>query len=181
MDPIEIVESRSRDFDESTSRRLLSDASLWRLVVGGYVEMSLRPGRRLRISARTYIGRAQLDETTLEITEKVPGEAEALMAWATNGSFKVERVRTQPTPPGELLGLLGTQYLRAVRSYASRGRQGWYVDNREVSSLVGGRLRAVPTLHLRARGLRHLVAFDRPHLSFRTPLNRVILRVGMTL
>ena len=53
------------------------------------------------------------------------------------------------------------QFHRAVYAYVSRGRERRFVQSPHAGPLVGGRIDITRTLQLRARGLGHLIAFDK--------------------
>jgi 5-methylcytosine-specific restriction endonuclease McrBC regulatory subunit McrC len=74
-----------------------------------------------------------------------------------------------------LVVLLIDQFLDAVASYVASGRKFTYGRECAVGSLVGGKLDVVKSIRLRARGLGHLLAFERNATTYRTPLNKIIL------
>ena len=63
--------------------------------------------------------------------------------------------------------------------YVSRSREFVYERQRKIGSLAGGRIDVGQSLQLRARGLGHLLAFDKNAITFNTELNRVILKALM--
>lgn len=171
--PVIVKESRYVVLSGQDAVELLRDPVLWRLVPT-YLTVEQQGPETIKLAARAFIGRADLSNGSLEIIEKIPGETAVLLGHATNGSFKVAALSSEAGRPGVLVSLLVHQFLESVRAYASAGRIGAYARRPAVSSLVGGRIRMVDTIRLRARGMPHLVAFDRTVLAFDTPLNRAV-------
>lgn len=171
--PVIVKESHYVVLSGQDAVALLRDPMLWKLVPT-YLTVEQQGPEAIKLTARTFIGRADLSQGSLEIIEKVPGETAVLLGYATNGSFKVRPLSSEAGRPGVLVSLLVRQFLESVRAYASAGRIGAYARRPAVSSLVGGRIRMVDTIRLRARGMPHRVAFDRTVLAFDTPLNRAV-------
>jgi 5-methylcytosine-specific restriction endonuclease McrBC regulatory subunit McrC len=158
---------------------LLALPAFWRLVDRGYLKVD-RPSRdSVRFTAKTYIGTADLDGWTVEIVEKIPGETEILLGRATQTAFRVESLPVRGGPPGRLIALLVTQFLYSLNRYASEGRRGVYRFRTESAPMVGGRIRLVDTIRLRARGFPHLIAFDRTVFGRDTEFNRALMATVM--
>jgi 5-methylcytosine-specific restriction endonuclease McrBC regulatory subunit McrC len=128
----------------------------------------------VRLDGTSYVGRAQCGDVAVELAEKIDGALAALLRFATYGAFRVEQLPAPVSDLGKLAVLLIREFLQSARAYASLGREFEYRREPDVGSLVGGRIDPTRTLLLRARGWRHLVAFDRNVLAYNTLLNRVV-------
>lgn len=154
-------------------RSLSSEQGFWRLVQRDVIGVSFN-GNRIQLDGNCYIGRAQLGDITLEIDEKVPGAAATLLDFATYTSFRQEPLKSPATELGDLVVIIVRAFLTALRRYVSRGREAHYVAVREQGPTMAGRLDLTQTLALRARGLRHVMAFHRTVLLRNTLKNRVL-------
>jgi len=155
---------------------LSGQPAFWRLVEGGVLSVSQAKGGRRALGAGCYVGTAWLGDVRVECHEKVPGSLEALLAYATHDAFRIEAVPTGSTELGPLAALLIRQFLRSVRRYATLGRERVYQRHRTRGALVAGKIDVTRSVGLRARGLRHILVFDRNELTHRTDTNRVLLR-----
>lgn len=172
---VRVPERGHVDIDAPTWRTLSGDPTFWKLVQQGMLGVSLPRRGQVRLDGSCYVGRAMIGDVTLEMIEKIPGALPALLGFATHRAFRVEELAAPASELGSLAALLVHQFLEGVRGYASRGRDFQYSTERCIGSLAGGRIDMTRTLRLRARGLRHLVAFDRPTLMRSTSKNRVLL------
>ena len=155
--------------------QVLSDnPDFWRLVEQKIVSVTHLSNRDVRLTGSCFVGRIVLQEVTLEVHEKLEGSLAALLGYATFGSFRVERYDAPASALGRLLALLVRQFLLVLQAYVSQGRQFRYATKRLHGSLVGGRINMTKTISLRSRGLRHVIAFDRPVLTRVTPKNRLV-------
>jgi 5-methylcytosine-specific restriction endonuclease McrBC regulatory subunit McrC len=152
---------------------LQSSDSFWRLVDSNVVTATALPGGGARLRGSSLVGRALCDGVELEFYEKVDGALIGLLA-VTIPTFKVQPVAAPRTELGETITLIVHAFAQTVRQYVGRGREWEYGSQRVTSSLVGGRLHMPTTLQLRARGLRHLVSFDRSVIIHATDMNRII-------
>lgn len=75
----------------------------------------------------------------------------------------------------DLIVLLVGQFLDTVTTYTSSGRKFQYATRKSVGSLVGGKLDITKSIQLRARGLGHLLAFEKNVATFSTPINKIVL------
>ena len=112
---------------------------------------------------------------TIEIQEKVAGALASLLSYATGSAFRVERTQSPSSDIGQLTLLLIQQFLAAVRRYVSQSRHFMYEQEQKVGCLVGGQIDVGTSIRLRARGLGHLLAFNKSVITFNTLLNRVVL------
>ena len=158
---------------------LSGEKSFRQLLESGILSATLRPTGLARLHGSCYVGRAKCADVEIEIREKVPGALEALLSRATNAAFKIETIKSPTSDLGALTSLLIKQFLLAVTEYASRSRNFVYQRERKIGSLVGGRIDITKSVQLRARGLGHLLAFEKNVISFSIPLNRVILAALM--
>lgn len=154
---------------------LSKDRDFRRLLEGGILTVTLVPDGRTRLQGACYVGWARCGGVEIEIQEKVPGALKALLLHATNTAFRIDHLQSPASDLGVLAGLLVRQFLSAVTEYASRSREFVYERQGGIGSLAGGRIDVAASVRLRARGLGHLLAFDKDVVSFRTLLNRVIL------
>jgi 5-methylcytosine-specific restriction endonuclease McrBC regulatory subunit McrC len=149
------------------------DPDFWTLVDKGILSCG-RTRHGVKLVGGAYVGRAALGAIDLTLVEKVDGALSSLLAFATGSAFRVERMHAPASELGPLISLLVHHFVAAVRRYASKGRDWHYGTRHETGSLIGGRINVTRTMQLRARGLRQLVAFDRPVQTFATPINRLI-------
>lgn len=161
----------SRDQFETCSR---SD-TFWELIGKGILALAFDATRQPVLSAAGLLGRARFDSVEIDVTEKVPGSAEALLDHATEGIFRSVRAKGVTTESNSMIRLIVRVFLDALQAEVSRGVQKHYVSRRAESSLVAGRLDMTRTVSLRARGLRHKIAFHRQVLTSDTPFNRMML------
>lgn len=173
--PIRVPERGSADVPRAAWTALAAADSFWRLVDRGVISVSSPSRGRFRLHGSCYVGRAHLGETVLEVHEKVEGALRALLSFATGNAFRLERLPSPASELGPLLTLLVHQFLEEVTTYVSAGRECHYSRRHEVGSLVGGRIDTTLTAQLWARGLRHLISFERNVLTYDTPTNRVVL------
>ena len=170
-----IKERGQTDVSRDVWVTLSEDRNFRRLLETGVVAVSLLPSGRVRLQGACYVGRARCAHVDIDLQEKVPGALEALLPYATSATFRVERVPRAASDVGSLIGLLIEQFLAAASTYTSRSREFTYVRERMFGSLAGGRIDVAKSLVLRARGLGHLLAFDKDVVTLSTPLNRVVL------
>src|ERR1019366_683185 len=169
-----IPERGTRDIDRDTWDVLSAHADFWRLIEQKFLSVTHISPHKMRLIGSCFVGRIVLDDSVIEIGEKVPGSLAALLEYATFNAFRVEKYEAPASEIGPLLALLVRQFLAVLQRYVSHGRQFMYETKKMRGSLVGGRLDITRTVGLRARGLQHVLAFDRPVLSPRTPKNRII-------
>jgi len=163
------------DLPQSMWEKLVASEGFRRLLDCGVLKATLLPERGVRLHGSCYVGRAQCGEVVLELREKIAGALRSLLGHATHDVFRVVRAETAASELGDLAALLVHQFLSAVTAYASRGRNFRYTVERRTGSLVGGRLDITKSIRLRARGLGHLLVFDRNTVSHNTPVNRIVL------
>lgn len=174
-DVVRIPERGWRDVTAATWRRLASDENFWRLVDRGILGVSCPSKGKMRLHGVCYVGRALCAGVSLEIHEKIEGALASMLRFATHGVFRVERAPASSSELGNLASLLVHQFLDAVSAYVSAGRGFQYTTATCVGSLVGGRIDITRTIRLHARGLRHMVQYEKNVLTCNTPLNRVLL------
>lgn len=162
------------DVSEDVWRRLVVTRSFWALVDRKIVSISHPVAKGARLHGGSFVGRITCGEILVELHEKLPGALQALLRFASHETFYVAAAPSPSSELGELVVLLIQQFLAAVAAYVTRGRQAVYVRERRTGSLVGGRMRLTDTIRLRARGLGHMIAFDRTAISYKTNLNRVV-------
>ena len=174
-----VRERGQTDVASDTWAVLSEDREFRRLLEGGILTATLLPHGRTRLQGACYVGWVRCGDVEIEIQEKVPGALKTLLSYATNTAFRIEHLQSPASDLGALTVLLIQQFLSAVTEYASRAREFVYERQRRVGSLAGGRIDIAASVQLRARGLGHLLAFDKDIVSFKTPLNRVVLAALM--
>jgi|DewCreStandDraft_4_1066084.scaffolds.fasta_scaffold07785_4 5-methylcytosine-specific restriction endonuclease McrBC regulatory subunit McrC len=171
---VSVPERGVLDLSASTWSRVRSNAVLWALVDRNILSVSQLSGGRARLQGSCYVGRVMLDRVVLDLTEKIPGALVALLQSATSDSFRIEHLPSSASDLGALISLLVRQFLRVTRTYVSAGREFEYRALPSASAMVSGRLNTTRTLKLRARGLRHLLAFERSTIRKNTAKNRIL-------
>jgi 5-methylcytosine-specific restriction endonuclease McrBC regulatory subunit McrC len=171
---ISVPERGHCDIDSKAWEILSAQRDFWRLVDQKIVTVTHLSHKDVRLTGSCFVGRIVLDGATLEIGEKIDGSLAALLGYATYNSFRVEQYSAPSSALGPLLGLLVRHFLLVLRSYVSQGRQFRYDRKGSYGSLVGGRINVTKTVSLRARGLPHLIAFDRPILTHAILKNRIL-------
>ena len=173
---IRIPERGSVVLHESQWREVSLNTDFWKLVERGVIAVEQSRAGQVRLAGSCYVGRARIDERyIIEVHEKIEGSLAALVRHASAGSFRYEPLSGPSTGFGPLIELVAVRFVDAVRKYVTRGRRFRYEKQRATGSLVGGRLDVTRTLGLRARGLRHMVAFERQATSHALPENSLLL------
>jgi 5-methylcytosine-specific restriction endonuclease McrBC regulatory subunit McrC len=172
---IALIERGSTEVSRDAWNDISGDPHFWSLVDQRILKVSQVSGRRMQLSAGCFVGQAVVGGHNIQITEKRPGALATLLSFATGQSFRVERVQGPKSDLGPLIVLLIDHYLTALRKYVSRGREARYTRRSFQGSLVGGRLNITKTLRLRARGLKHVLAYDKDVLQRNTIKNRLLL------
>lgn len=171
---ISVPERGHVELDFQTWRQLASHPTVWKLIDEKIFSVAPLSKTRMRLSGTCYVGRVSLEGVDLEFKEKIDGAVASLISDATHESFRVHSVPSAASQLGDLAGLLTFHFLNAVRRYLSTGRDFCYEMHGERGSLVGGRIDITETIKIRARGLRHLVAFERNVMSRSTLKNRIV-------
>lgn len=174
MTNVQVPERGPQDVSRDAWNSLRVSPDFWSLVEAKVLSVSVLSNGGARLHGSAFVGSAICDDVRIDCVEKVPGALAALLSHGTPG-IRVEPVQGPTTDTGSLIRLLVDSFLDHVQGYVSDGRDWFYSTRVEVSPLVGGRLRVTDTVTLRARGLRHRVAFDRPIVERVTPTNRLIL------
>jgi 5-methylcytosine-specific restriction endonuclease McrBC regulatory subunit McrC len=172
---ITLTERGHTNINTQIWQKLASNPSFWQLVERKILRVSSLRHNTAQLDGACYVGQALFGDILLEIGEKVDGALLALLSFATRDTFRIERLTTPTSEPGALAGLLAHEFLETVSNYISRGENFAYSKERATGSLIGGRIDITRSLALRARGLRHLIAFDRNTLTYNLPKNRLIL------
>ena len=160
----------------SVGKELMRSATFWGLVERGIVSAEQLRRGGIRLTGGCYVGRSVVaEDLLLEVHEKVSGSLASLLRYASGRNLGIEHISGPTSDIGPLVALLIEHFVEAVREYAGRGRQFEYTNQSMTGSLIGGRLDVVRTVRLRARGHRHLAAFDKSFASFNAPVNRIVL------
>jgi len=169
-----VPERGHTEIDQDIWVSLTASPGFWRLVEQSIVSITQVSKQRAKLSGSCYVGRVSFPGVRLDFTEKVEGAVEAMLYFATHDAFHIEKLPSPVSDLGSLAALLIRQFLVAVKSYVSEGREFHYRSKRQVGSLIGGRIDITRTVKLRARGLKHMVAYDRSVLRNDTLKNRVL-------
>ena len=172
---LEVPERGHLDIDPQVWKHISAEPYFWHLVKNKVLSVSQSSQNRLRLEGNCYVGKALFSDISVELTEKVEGALTVLLGSAKKEAFRILRVSSAGSEAGPLIGILVAQFLEGLRQYVSRGREFRYAKRHEIGSLVSGRIDMTQSLQLRARGLMHLVAFDRNVLLRNTLKNRVLL------
>lgn len=133
-----------------------------------------RVGKAWRLRAGAYVGRATLGGVEVHIREKVPGAFEAMASVLAPRAFRFAHAASpiiHGAPPDRILAAM---LVAATRTYLSGFAATEYTEERGAGAYVAGALDVRRTTALRARGVRHKVAFARSVLTDDLPINRAI-------
>jgi 5-methylcytosine-specific restriction endonuclease McrBC regulatory subunit McrC len=172
---LRVPERGHLEIDAESFSRLANVPAFWKLIDSKLLGVSHIASGRVQLDGNSFVGRAVLADTTLEIAEKIPGALAALLTSATNEAFRLTKMESAASELGDLAALLIATFLNELRAYVTRGRESTYTRRSFTGSLVGGRINLTRTISLRSRGLRHVVSFDKHILSRNTQKNRVFL------
>lgn len=172
---VRVPERGYTDIDQGIWSVLQASQDFRRLHAQGVVEVVYRPLGKVRLKGTCYVGHAICDDVLLEFCEKVDGALSALLAFASHNAFRLARAQAATSDLGDLIVLLVGQFLNTVTTYTSSGRKFQYATRKSVGSLVGGKLDITKSIQLRARGLGHLLAFEKNVATFSTPINKIVL------
>ena len=173
-DPIRVTERGFEDVTREEWQALQRSDHFWRLVDQGILKPTLLPNGCARLSAFKWVGSAICGPLRIDCVEKVPGALASLMSHSLHG-LRAHPILGPSTSAPELFHVIVGAFLATVERYMSSGLRWKYSQQVGVSSLASGRLRVPDTLRLRARGIRHKVAFDRTIIDRAIPLNKVIV------
>lgn len=128
------------------------------------------------LEAGNYVGSAIVGGAHLKVVEKVPGALQSLLEIITPDAVKLANADTpiafDETPQLVLVRI----FLQATRRYLSKGKAIQYLRARENGAYISGRLDIPATAQLRARGIRHKVAYQRSLVTDDVPLNRAVFQ-----
>jgi len=172
---LSVPERGYTDIDQDTWSRLEASPEFRRLHAQRVVEVTYRGNGSIRLRGTCYVGSALCGEIHLQCREKVKGALASLLRFASRNAFRVANAQGAASELDSLIILLIQQFLDATTRYASSGRKFSYVRRLFVGSLVGGKIDVTRSIRLRARGLGHLLAFEKQSASYSTPLNQTIL------
>lgn len=173
---VQVPERGSATLGAEEMAGLEGSPEFWALAERGILSTTLLPGGRARLDAGPYVGRCRCGDSVVEIVEKIPGALRSLLAYASGSAFRLEAVTGVRTELGPLVALLIHAFLTETRAYLTAGKEFRYARRRERGSLVGGAINVAGTARLRARGLPHLIVFDRPVISHQTEKNTILKR-----
>lgn len=172
---IRVPERGFIDLGSGTWELLRSTKGFQHLHDKGILEVVYLPSG-VRIKGTCYVGHALCGDVLLEFREKVEGALASLLVFASHKAFKLAHVRAGSTNEiTDLITLLVEQFLDAAALYISSGRKFQYISRPAISPLAGGKLDITKSIQLRARGLKHLLAFEKPAVTYNTTLNRIVL------
>lgn len=170
MQNLEVPERGKRIIDSATWRTLRQSEAFWRLVTAKILKVEAMRDGRATLTGGAFVGRADIDDFRLDVVEKIPGALAALLT-ARTPRLRGVLAPSRAVSIAESVGVVAEAFLGELRNYIGEGRQWVYTTEKQVSSNASGRIRAVDTVRLRARGIRHVVAYDRTTSTRSTPLN----------
>lgn len=173
--PLRVPERGHTDIDQETWSKLELSPEFRRLHAQRVVEVIYRGGGTVRLRGTCYVGSALCGDIHLHCVEKIEGALASLLRFASRSAFRVVSAQGTSSQLNSLIVLLIQQFLDAVTQYASSGRRFSYIRQLFVGSLAGGKIDITRSIRLRARGLGHLLAFERQSATYNTPLNRTVL------
>ena len=163
---IRVPERGFIDLGSGTWELLRSTKGFQHLHDKGILEVVYLPSGG-RIKGTCYVGHALCGDVLLEFREKVEGALASLLVFASHKAFKLAHVRAGSTNEiTDLITLLVEQFLGAAALYISSGRKFQYISRPAISPLAGGKLDITKSIQLRARGLKHLLAFEKPAVTY---------------
>jgi 5-methylcytosine-specific restriction endonuclease McrBC regulatory subunit McrC len=128
------------------------------------------------LEAGNCVGSAFVAGMHLRVVEKVPGALQKLLEIISPNAVKLANAET-PIAFGVSPQLTLIQiFLQATRQYLSNGKAIRYLQAKEAGAFISGRLDIPATAQLRARGIRHKVAYQRSLVSDDMPLNRAVFQ-----
>ncbi|WP_448100337.1 5-methylcytosine restriction system specificity protein McrC [Luteibacter jiangsuensis] len=170
-----IPERGFADIDQATWSKLEASPEFRRLHEQRVVEVLYLGTGKIRLKGTCYVGSALCGDIRLQCTEKVEGALASLLHFASRSAFRVVLAQRESSDLNDLIVLLIQQFLEAVTKYSSSGRRFSYVRKLFIGSLVGGKIDITRSIRLRARGLGHLLAFEKQSASYSIPLNHTVL------
>jgi McrBC 5-methylcytosine restriction system component len=170
---VAVPERNDVEVSLTTWQMMQREPSFWDLVDRGIVDARQLRGGAAKILGSMYVGRAICGNIIVECQEKVPGALIALLE-AALGDFRLLLMPAPRTDFGITISLLVRAFITEVKSYVADGRFWEYKTRRTVSPLIGGKIHMPTTISLRARGIRHQVAFDKPAITYLLDINRLV-------
>ena len=172
---VKVVERGQTKIAQATWNALASQADFWRLIDQKIISTTQLSPTQFQLNGSCFSSVASYSQPpSSRSARKSTVHLRHFLNTPHLMPFESKSTTLQPMRSGPLLSLLIRQFLLMLRAYVSRGRQFHYSTKRLRGSLVGGRIAITETIGLRARGLQHLVAFDRPVLTHVTPKNRIV-------
>ncbi|MGW8192514.1 5-methylcytosine restriction system specificity protein McrC [Sphingomonas hankookensis] len=140
--------------------------------------LGARPGRAggWELTARGYVGRVMLGGLEVAVTEKIPGGFQAMAEVVAPRAFKLARASSPIVLGAQPQTILAEMLVTAIRSYLSGYALQQYHEEQATGAYLTGSLDVPGTVALRARGIRHKVAFRRHRMTDNLPLNRIAWR-----
>ena len=169
---ISLVERSRTELTPAQWHAVRGETGFWALADEGVVKVVQLGADRVALEAGNQVGRLVAGDTRIDVAPKISGAVEALFATVAP-DLRVLDLPSPASDPGELFRHVVHAFIQVVKTYL-QARDWEYVRQHERGSLVGGRLRMSATARLRARGIRHQVAFERTVLTRATPINAVI-------
>jgi len=174
--PISVPERGSSNISAAELAQLQTSTEFWALLDRGIIDVAIRPNEGATLSAGPYVGRAICGSEILEVVEKIPGALGSLLGYASGSTFRLESVTGASTEIGPLVEQLVSLFLAETRKYLTNGKEFKYTLQRGVSPMVAGVIQIPATAQIRARGLVHQIAFDRPVITDETDKNVILKR-----
>ena len=173
---VQVPERGSTIITAEAMAAISQSPDFWSLIDRGIISTTLLQAGAVRLDAGPFVGRCHCGDDIVEIIEKIPGALRSLLMYASGSAFRLEAITGVRTELGPLIALLIHAFLTETRAYLTPGKEFRYARRRERGSLVGGAINVAGTARVRARGLPHLIVFDRTVISHETDKNLVLKR-----
>jgi 5-methylcytosine-specific restriction endonuclease McrBC regulatory subunit McrC len=174
LEIIRVPERGYTDISSNIWQSLASSIEFWRLVEKEIIKVSNPTSSSVRLNGTCYVGRAVFDNVTLEVHEKIIGSLKNLIKFASYETFKIENIPSSSSEFGQLIVFLIQEFLKQLGKYVTIGREFRFIKKHDSGPIICGKLDINRTVLLRARGLRHIAAYQKNELTRSTYFNRIM-------
>lgn len=169
-----VRERGSVEVSGSSLGGIFSDPTFYDLTERSILWAKAQRRNSWQLTAGNYIGHALFGDLEIEVREKIPGAFANMVRILTPTAFNLAKAQSPAVFDEAPHSILIQMFVAATRSYLSGAKLVEYSATAESGAYAAGRLDIPRTAALRARGIRHKVAFRRSRLSDDLPLNRAI-------
>lgn len=171
---IEVPERGGVRISSACWKELSQETSFWRLVDEKIVTVSLPENGSVRLGGTSYVGKVFVGNNKVSFVEKVPGAFRSLCIAAWNDNPKILDVQAAGGREELTFNLLLRIFAGVVEGYVRQYRDVKYATRNARGCMIGGKLDVMGTIRLRARGVRHHVAYQKSEISGDTNRNLII-------